>query len=121
MEKSILRQDQRIVVAARSWMKWKFLKSNYELKKYTMKINFVTIAILFVSIAAFAQQKDYSKDVATVDATIAALYDVISGEAGQPRDWDRFNNLFKPESKLMPTRKTKEGELVVSAMAPSDY
>jgi hypothetical protein len=32
-----------------------------------------------------------------------ALYDVISGPAGQARDWDRFRSLFLPEGKLIPT------------------
>jgi len=79
--------------------------------------------LLCVSFAtpAFAQTKDYSKDVATVDATIATLYDVISGDPGAPRDWDRFRNLFKPESRLMPTRKSKEGEITVASLAPEDY
>jgi hypothetical protein len=42
-------------------------------------------------------------DVATVDGIIAALYDVISGPAGQARNWDRFRSLFVPEAKLIPT------------------
>ena len=44
-----------------------------------------------------------AEDVATIDAIIAALYDVISGPAGQARDWDRFRSLFVPEAKLIPT------------------
>ncbi|HEY8469540.1 MAG TPA: hypothetical protein VIL18_07850 [Longimicrobiales bacterium] len=36
------------------------------------------------------------EDVASVDAILAALYDVISGPAGQARDWDRFRSLFLP-------------------------
>ena len=35
-------------------------------------------------------------DVASVDAIVAALYDVISGPAGAPRDWDRMRSLFAP-------------------------
>ena len=42
-------------------------------------------------------------DVATVDGILAALYDVISGPAGQARSWDRFRSLFLPEAKLIPT------------------
>ncbi|MBI2615550.1 MAG: hypothetical protein HYW52_07755 [Gemmatimonadetes bacterium] len=42
-------------------------------------------------------------DVATVDGIIAALYGVISGPAGQARDWDSFRSLFVPEAKLIPT------------------
>lgn len=86
--------------------------------------NLLCVSLLLcvsIAIPAFAQQKDYSKDVATIDATIASLYDVISGEAGTTRDWDRFRNLFKPESRLMPTRKTKEGEITLAALSPEDY
>ena len=43
------------------------------------------------------------QDVASVDGIIAALYDVISGPAGQARSWDRFRSLFVPEAKLIPT------------------
>jgi len=42
-------------------------------------------------------------DVSSVDAIIAALYDVISGPAGQKRDWDRFRSLFVPGARLIPT------------------
>jgi len=44
-----------------------------------------------------------TEDVATIDGLITALYDVISGPAGQARDWDRFRSLFLPEGKLIPT------------------
>jgi hypothetical protein len=43
------------------------------------------------------------EDVTTIDAILGALYDVISGPAGQERDWDRFRSLFVPEAKLIPT------------------
>lgn len=79
------------------------------------------LLVVMLATTAFAQTKDYSKDVATVDATIATLYEVISGDPGAPRDWDRFRNLFKPESRLMPTRKSKEGELTLAALSPEDY
>ncbi len=42
-------------------------------------------------------------DVSTVNGIIAAMYDVISGPAGQKRDWDRFRSLFLPEARLIPT------------------
>jgi hypothetical protein len=42
-------------------------------------------------------------DVASVDAIITALYDVISGPAGQARDWNRFRSLFVPGARLIPT------------------
>jgi hypothetical protein len=48
-------------------------------------------------------------DVQSVDAILASLYDVISGPAGQPRDWHRFRSLFIPDARLIPTRHNKTG------------
>ena len=42
-------------------------------------------------------------DVESIDAIIAAAYDVISGPAGQKRDWDRERSLFYPGARIMPT------------------
>ncbi len=41
-------------------------------------------------------------DVTSLDAVLAALYDVISGPAGQRRDWDRMRSLFAPGARLIP-------------------
>ncbi len=35
------------------------------------------------------------------EALVEALYDVISGPADEPRDWDRFRGLFQPGTRLM--------------------
>jgi hypothetical protein len=39
-------------------------------------------------------------DVDTVVHLVSALYEVISGAAGKPRDWDRFRSLFLPDGRL---------------------
>src|SRR5450631_4388599 len=44
-------------------------------------------------------------DVASIDAIINAAYDVISGPAGEKRDWDRERSLFIPDARLIPTAK----------------
>jgi hypothetical protein len=44
------------------------------------------------------------QDVRTVESIVAALYDVISGPAGQQRDWNRMRSLFVPDAKLIPVR-----------------
>ena len=48
-------------------------------------------------------------DVASVDAIVKALYDVISGPAGQARDWNRFLSLFAPGARLIPTAPCQTG------------
>jgi hypothetical protein len=42
-------------------------------------------------------------DVESIDAIIAATYDVISGPVGKKRDWDRERSLFYPGALLIPT------------------
>ncbi|MBX3175610.1 MAG: hypothetical protein KF709_14480 [Gemmatimonadaceae bacterium] len=49
-------------------------------------------------------------DVESIDAIMAAVYDVISGPAGQKRDWDRFRALFVPGARLIYTGKRPNGE-----------
>jgi hypothetical protein len=66
-------------------------------------------------------QQDYSKDVQSVDAIIAALYEVISGDPGAPRDWERFKYLFTADARLIPTGKNAEGKVTYRTMSPDDY
>jgi hypothetical protein len=62
------------------------------------------------------------KDVATMDSIIAALYDVISGPAGQKRNWDRFRSLFVPGARLIPTgRNPQTGEVGSRVRTPEEY
>lgn len=41
-------------------------------------------------------------DLSTLDGIIHALYGVLSGPAGQPRDWERYRSLFIDGARLMP-------------------
>jgi hypothetical protein len=41
-------------------------------------------------------------DVKSIGSIVNALYDVISGPAGQKRDWKRFRSLFWKTGKLAP-------------------
>jgi hypothetical protein len=45
------------------------------------------------------------RDVESIDAIIAAAYDVISGPAGQKRDWNRERSLFLAGARLIPTAR----------------
>ena len=42
-------------------------------------------------------------DVSSPEAILNAVYNVISGAQGQPRDWDRMRSLFIPDARLIPT------------------
>jgi hypothetical protein len=60
-------------------------------------------------------------DVATPEAIVAALYDVISGDVGVARDWDRFRALFHPTARLMPSGLNAQGVGVVRSVTPDGY
>ena len=49
--------------------------------------------------------KQYKEDVSSINSIINALYEVISGEKGEERDWDRERNLFHPEARLIVIKK----------------
>ena len=60
-------------------------------------------------------------DVASVDAIVAALYDVISGDKGVERNWDRFRSLFYPGARMIPTGKAKTGKVNARIASPESY
>jgi len=59
-------------------------------------------------------------DMASRDAIVAALYESISGPAGD-RDWDRFRSLFIPEAQLIASYKKKDGTISYKALTVQGY
>jgi hypothetical protein len=63
-----------------------------------------------------------AEDVASIDGIVAALYAVISGDAGVKRDWNRFRSLFHPGARMIPTGKNPAtGKVAARVLAPEDY
>lgn len=60
-------------------------------------------------------------DVASPDAIIGALYDVISGPAGQSRNWNRMRSLFAPGARLIPTGKRADGSTSMRTLDVEGY
>ena len=85
-----------------------------------MKTTFCTLFLAF-SISISAQPKDYSKNTATIDTTIKTLYNVISGEKGEARNWELFKYLFHKDAKLIPSGNNRQGVVGVSFMTPDQY
>ena len=60
-------------------------------------------------------------DVKSIDAIMAAVYDVISGPAGD-RDWNRFRSLFIPEARLIPVGVPQGATTArYRVLSPDDY
>ena len=82
----------------------------------------IAILILsFIVTGSQAQNEDYLSKVQTLDSTIETLYSVISGEAGEKRNWDLFKFLFVEDAQLLPSGKNKEGKIGYRAMTPEGY
>lgn len=87
-------------------------------------MKFVGLLItLLVYVQTFGQvdtAAQYKKDVSSVDYIIAAMYDVISGPAG-PRDWNRFHNLYHPNSYMMAIFATSDSTFSCKSFTPKEY
>jgi hypothetical protein len=83
-------------------------------------VGLVTLAAAAPAFAQTPAAQPVSADVQSVDHIIGALYGVISGPAGQARDWDRFRNLFAPGARLIPAAPRRDGSAPV-ALSPDDY
>lgn len=58
-------------------------------------------------------------DVSTPEAIVAALYDVISGPAGQQRNWDRLRSLFAAGARMVPSSAGPNAGF--RALTPDEY
>lgn len=89
----------------------------------TLAHHLVVLAGLLLPPATLSAQAPpaRSADVASIDAILGALYDVISGPAGQARDWDRFHSLFADGARLIPTAIRPDGSRVMMVWTPQEY
>jgi hypothetical protein len=98
-----------------------------------MKRNLLVICLLVLTLSfnLTAQTKEDIKpvtaeanaaDVSSIDAIMKAVYDVISGDAGQKRNWDRFRTLFHPSARMISSGKNPQtGVVGARAVTPEEY
>ncbi len=86
------------------------------MKKYT--VLFCCIGLLT---SIYGQERKSIIPMSSIDGTITTLYNVISGEAGEKRDWELFKALFTPDAKLIPSGKNKQGEVRHRYLTPQEY
>jgi hypothetical protein len=60
------------------------------------------------------------EDVATIDGIVKAFYDVISGPAGQPRQWARDRTLYRPDVRFA-AMSVRNGKPVARIMSHQQY
>ena len=63
---------------------------------------FLVLALAGLPVSGQSAPDPDPSDVQSLDAIMGAVYDAISGPAGEARDWDRFRSLFAPGARLIP-------------------
>ncbi len=98
----------------------------------TLMLNLLALTIL--ANGAFTQTVDKTpphvdiptiepraEDVGSLDGLIAAYYDVISGPAGQPRQWARDHTLYIPDIRFVSMAVDKQGKPVAHIMSHQQF
>jgi len=62
-----------------------------------------------------------TEDVADIDGMIKAFYEVISGPAGQPRQWSRDRTLYIPEVRFVSLGMSKSSQPVATVMSHPEF
>ena len=60
-------------------------------------------------------------DVATIDGMVKAYYEVVTGPAGQPRDWARDRTLYIPDLRFVQVDVDKSGKLAPRITSHQEY
>lgn len=61
------------------------------------------------------------KDTESIESIVCALYETVSGPAGQPRQWERFRSLLFPGARLVRTFIGADGKPQALAMDGRAY
>jgi len=94
------------------------------LKKHLLapSLTLATALLLGAPVAVHAQQPEADPaDVASTNAIITAVYDVISGDAGEVRNWDRWHSLFADGATLSAVAQLQDGTTRRVVMTPETW
>jgi len=86
----------------------------------------VTAAAPLASLAAqqhvqVPTQAPRAQDVGSLDGIMKAFYEVVSGPAGQPREWGRDRSLYQPDIRFVQTGADRTGKTTVEVMTHQEF
>jgi hypothetical protein len=70
---------------------------------------------------AIAKIAPRTEDVSTIDGMIKAYYEIVSGPAGQPRQWDRDATLYIPGVRFVIISEDAEGKATAQSMTHQQF
>jgi|AntRauTorcE11898_2_1112593.scaffolds.fasta_scaffold14681_1 hypothetical protein len=66
-------------------------------------------------------QDDYSSNVSSIDSIVTSIYQVISGDKGEERNWDLHKTIFHPEARIISNYVDEEGKYQISFFTVDEY
>ncbi|HKA57173.1 MAG TPA: hypothetical protein VKD28_01035 [Gemmatimonadales bacterium] len=78
------------------------------------------LVLLLVSPAAAQSLAPRTQDVSTIDGIIKAFYEVVSGPAGTPRQWQRDSTLYIPRVRFVAMHEN-DGKPVAAVMDHAEF
>ena len=89
--------------------------------KHLLRLSIVAAALSASAFSASNVRPKQAEEFGTIDSILKAVYGVISGPAGQKRDWGRMRSLFQPEAKMIAVGKTQAGEIRKRVFTVDEY
>jgi hypothetical protein len=86
--------------------------------------NFIRIFCLLIFVLNVQSQNhkdDYSSNVSSIDSIVTSIYEVVSGEEGENRDWDLHRTIFHPEAQIVTNYLNDHGEYQIDFYDFEDY
>ncbi|UII81121.1 hypothetical protein [Flagellimonas sp. CMM7] len=96
------------------------MEKRFRIFKKQFQITFLPFIVGFIS---YSQSSDnnYNRKANTIDNVISTLYEVISGEKGEERNWELMRYIYHPNAKLVATGKNRQGNVGATYVTPQSY
>lgn len=89
--------------------------------KYRFASFLIAISIATSSFSQYQNNNDSTDELNTVDGIIHTLYNVISGPAGEERDWNLFQSLFAADARMYIAVPDKDSGTDLKFITPQEY
>lgn len=63
----------------------------------------------------------YQNKVESIDSIVPAIFEIVSGEKGEERDWELMKTIFHPEARLILNHPNSEGESGIYFFTIEEY
>ncbi len=63
----------------------------------------------------------YAANVSSIDSIVSSIYEIVSGEKGEERNWELHQTIFHPEAQIISNYVDKNGEYQIYFLTVDEY